>query len=234
MKKIVKCCLAGALGFALVGCSKDGSLVGHKGIQLWKDGPYWAEMNIGAEKPWESGYYFWWGDIVGYKYVNGTFVASDGSTTNFSFKEGNTPTDNKGNDILQREGWITADGVLSPEHDAAHVQWGERWRMPTRQELTDLRSKCDWAWTVTNGVNGYIVRGRDDYSSASIFRPTAGAAFGSSLSGAGNHGFYWSSVPDSDSHNSWFLDFSSGNHYTYDELGRVGGRLIRSVQKGAK
>ena len=44
-------------------CEADG---GHKMIQLWKDGPYWAETNIGAENPWDFGYYFWWGDTVGY------------------------------------------------------------------------------------------------------------------------------------------------------------------------
>ena len=36
-------------------------------VQLWKDGPYWADRNIGAKKPWDLGYYFWWGDMVGYE-----------------------------------------------------------------------------------------------------------------------------------------------------------------------
>ena len=59
---------------------------------LWKCGPQWAGRNIGAEKPWEAGYYFWWGDTVGYKRVNNDWVASDGSTSHFSFCEENTPT----------------------------------------------------------------------------------------------------------------------------------------------
>ena len=33
-----------------------------QGVQLWEGGPYWATTNIGAEKPEDSGYYFWWGD----------------------------------------------------------------------------------------------------------------------------------------------------------------------------
>ena len=37
------------------------------GVQLWEDGPYWAECNVGATKPEEYGYFFWWGDTVGYK-----------------------------------------------------------------------------------------------------------------------------------------------------------------------
>ena len=36
------------------------------GIQLWENGPYWAECNVGASKPEEFGYYFWWGDTVGH------------------------------------------------------------------------------------------------------------------------------------------------------------------------
>ena len=36
------------------------------GVQLWENGPYWAECNAGATRPEEYGYYFWWGDTVGY------------------------------------------------------------------------------------------------------------------------------------------------------------------------
>ena len=34
------------------------------GVQLWENGPYWAECNVGAARPEESGYYFWWGDTL--------------------------------------------------------------------------------------------------------------------------------------------------------------------------
>ena len=39
----------------------------HEKVQLGEGGPYWATTNIGAEKPEDCGYYFWWGDTVGYK-----------------------------------------------------------------------------------------------------------------------------------------------------------------------
>ena len=32
----------------------------HNGVQLWENGPYWATTNIGAERPEDYGYYFWW------------------------------------------------------------------------------------------------------------------------------------------------------------------------------
>ena len=198
-------------------------------VQLWDGGPYWATTNIGAEKPEDYGYYFWWGDTVGYKRENNKWVASDGSNSNFSFTSGNTPTYNKSVSTLQSEGWITADGVLAPEYDAAKKHWGGDWRMPTKQEFDDLISQCDWTWGSKNGVNGYIVRGKGDYSSKSIFLPCAGDGYGTSLYDAGSLGCYWSSVPYSGSYTAWGLYFYSSYHNTsnYD---RDDGQSFRPLQ----
>ena len=201
----------------------------HEKIQLWKDGPYWATVNIGAAKPWEFGYYFWWGGIVGYKRVNGKWEASDRSPWNFSFENVNVPTGCKDIAMLKDEGWITADGVLASEHDAGHVQWHGNWRMPTGREIADLHEKCDWAWTTMNGVNGYVVRGRGDYASARIFLPAAGRGNGTKLFNVGAYGGYWSSVLGSDNNGAKCLNFTSGYHYTdYDY--RSSGQSIRPVQ----
>ena len=209
----------------------------HEKVQLWEDGPYWATTNIGAEKPEDYGYYFWWGDTVGYKREGDAWVATDGSSSNFSFESSNTPTYNKSIATLQSEGWIVSqDGtnVLAPEHDAAQVQWGGGWRMPTYQELYYLcYSKCDWTWTTQNGVNGYVVRGRGDYASNSIFLPCAGYGKGSSLSYSGSYGYYWSSVPNSDYDYARYyarsLYFYSGYHSTDGDV-RSRGRSVRPVQ----
>jgi hypothetical protein len=176
-------------------------------VQLWKDGPYWATTNIGAEKPEDYGYYFWWGDTVGYKRENDKWVASDGSNLYFAFGWDTCLTVDKDNSTLQSEGWITANGVLAPEHDAAQAHWGGNWRMPTRQEVADLNSECDWTWGSLNGVNGYVVRGRDSYASNSIFLPCAGYGDWTSLSNAGSGVYYWSSVPCSNYDKAWFLHF---------------------------
>ena len=154
---------------------------------------------------------------MGYRRENNAWVASDGSSSNFSFGSGNTPTYNKSVSTLQSEGWVVLkDGtyVLAPEHDAAQVQWGGGWRMPTYRELYDLCfNQCDWTWTATNGVNGYIVRGRGAFAANSIFLPAAaGYGGGTSLDGAGSFGVVWSSVPNSDSYNARDLDFGLGHH----------------------
>lgn len=201
-------------------------------VQLWEGGPYWAVMNIGAEMPWESGYYFWWGDTVGYKREGEAWVASDGSSMNFSFDSSNTPS--YGNiDAQQSEGWMTADRVLVPWHDAAQVQWGCWWRMPTSQELDDLNNNCDWTYTTTNGVFGYVVRGRGNYASTSIFLPCAGYGSGTSLaSGLRSGGFYWASTSIGDAY-SHYLYFDSGcidtHGYSFKSY-RYFGCCVRPVQ----
>ena len=197
---------------------------GHTKVQLWSGGPYWADTNIGAEKPWEYGYYFWWGDTVGYKRQGDTWVASNGSKSDFSFEDSNTPTFSMSMAELLSEGWITSDNILTREHDAAHIHWGGDWRMPTGQELDNLMSKCDLTWATMNGVNGYVVRGRGAYVSASIFLPYAGTSDDS----AGWMGHYWSSVPTSGNNGAWYL-YVSGRHGT-GSIFRFLGLSVRPVQ----
>ena len=82
-----------------------------------------------------------------------------------------------------------------------------------------------------NGVYGYIVRGRGEYASNSIFLPCAGFGYGTSLSNSSLLGNYWSSVPYSDSYYlAWSLYFNSGYHSTYYSYGRYLGQSIRPVQ----
>ena len=103
--------------------------------------------------------------------------------------------------------------------------------MPTKQELDDLISKCDWRETEQNGVNGWTVTGRDAYKTASIFLPSAGQGLGNGLY-VDTHGRYWSSVPTSDySQRAWQLLFP----YSYsgslvDKCSRSFGVPVRPVK----
>ena len=201
-------------------------------VQLWEGGPYWAAKNIGADKPEDPGYYFWWGDTIGYEREGDKWVAAKGYNTNFSFSEDNVPTYGKSISDMEREGWIEKkDGtyVLTSKHDAARAHLGGAWRMPTKDEFDDLLSKCDWTWTTRNGKNGYVVRGRGNYESKSIFLPAAGYGYGASLSYYDSYGYYWSSVPYSDSHYAYVLYFNSGTRFTR-YLNRRNGRSVRPVQ----
>ena len=202
---------------------------GPSSVQLWEGGPYWATTNIGAENPEDYGYYFWWGDTVGYKRENDKWVATDGSSSSFSFSSSNIPTYKKSIATLKSEGWITADGVLAPEHDAAHVHWGGDWRMPTDAEISALINKCTTTWTTRNGVCGRLVTGKGAYADRRIFLPAAGYGNYSSLKGDSN-GYYRSSTPDSGNpYDVWGLYFYSsyfGRYYFY----RSNGLPVRPVR----
>ena len=163
------------------------------GVQLWENGPYWAECNVGASQPEECGYYFWWGDTVGYKRnASDTGWISVKDSTSFSFSEGNCPTYGKSNLQLQSAGYIDSTGNLVAAHDAATAHLGSSWRMPTEEDFSALINNCDTELTKRNGVDGKLIKGRGSYSSNSIFLPIVGCGIGSLYSdGVGR---YWSST----------------------------------------
>lgn len=198
------------------------------GVQLWANGPCWATMNIGATKPEEYGYYFWWGDTIGYKRVNNKWIASDGSNSNFSFSESNAKTHNKTIATLKSWGWIDSNNKLVSARDAAQVHLGGNWRMPTKKEFDSLLSNCSLTWTTKNGVAGCIVKGKGDYSSASIFLPAASSAWGTDRpSGSGCN--YWSSTANADTLNAWYLYLESSRSYYTAYSARRSGCTIRPV-----
>ena len=204
-------------------------------VQLWEGGPYWAAKNIGAEKPEDYGYYFWWGDTVGYKREYWAWASSDGSIPDFLFYYDNDKisTYEKSISELEREGWIENKNgtyTLTSKRDVAQAYLGGAWRMPTKDEFDNLVKKCDWTWITRNGTNGYVVRGKGRYASKSIFLPYAGYGERSSLNGAGAFGYYWSSVLDSGGRNvSWGLSIDSRDYYTLG-YGRTLGHSVRPVQ----
>jgi len=204
------------------------------GVQLWENGPYWAACNVGATKPEEYGYYFWWGDTIGYKRNaddDGWVSVKNG--TAFSFSSSNCPTYGKNNSQLQSAGYIDATGNLIAAHDAANAHLGADWRMPTDAEIQALISNCTTTWMTSNGVSGRLVTGKGAYASKSIFLPAAGDGINSALDRAGSDGYYWSSTPNSDySLNAWFLYFYSGNFYRYFNL-RYNGQSVRPVREFA-
>ena len=222
----------GAVKIDDVALTVDTKLIG---VQLWENGPYWAECNVGATQPEECGYYFWWGDTVGYKRNtsnNGWVSVKD--ETGFSFSSGNCPTNGKNNSQLQSDGYIDATGNLVAMHDAATAHLGAPWRMPTDAEFSALINNCDTEWTSRNGVPGRLVKGRGAYSSKSIFLPAAGSSDGSYLDYLGSNGYVWSSTPYSGySLDARSLYFGSGlfSRYYYS---RYNGQSVRPVRGFAK
>ncbi len=219
------------------------------GVKLWANGPYWAECNVGATKPEEYGYYFWWGDTIGYTrsggtgtwnsghycYSNVTWVSSTGRQMVSSPFSLSCPTYNKNNVALQSAGYINySAGNLVAAHDAATAHLGAPWRLPTDTEFSALIGNCDWTWTTKNGVDGYEVRGRGIYASNSIFLPAAGYGYFSNLECPGSWGYYMSSTPyPSQSYAAWGLRFYSEQFYKI-YIYRYYGQSVRPLRRIAE
>ena len=175
----------------------------------------WATCNVGANAPEEYGDYFAWGEVKPKTEYNW-------STSKWCNGSKNTQTK-----YCTDSSFGTVDNkiVLDKEDDAAAVNWGGAWRMPTKDEYGELRNNCTWTWAIQNGVYGRKVTGPNGNS---IFLPAAGSRYDSSLDGAGSHGDYWSSSLDSDfPYYAYFLDFYSGSVNWVSA--RYVGRSVRPV-----
>lgn len=177
----------------------------------------WASFNVGATKVEDYGDYFAWGE---------TEPKADYSWATYKFELG---TDNNGpfSKYVNKSSYGTVDNktVLDPEDDAAHVNWGGSWRMPTVAEWTELRTKCTWTWTSHNGVNGRKVTGPNGNS---IFLPAARLWDGSTRVFAG-FGYYWSSSLQSDfPDHAKDVSFGSENVYRAFSI-RYRGLSVRPV-----
>jgi len=178
----------------------------------------WATMNIGANAPEEYGDYFAWGE---------TTAKTDYSWSTYKWCQGTNKTLTKYNTSSDYS-YSAPDNKTQLElaDDAAYVNWGGTWRMPTDAELTELRTKCTWTWTSLNGVNGMKVAGP---SGNSIFLPAAGYRSGTSLHSAGSLGNYWSSsLDESTPSGAWYVLFNSNGANRYNS-NRCYGRSVRAV-----
>ena len=177
----------------------------------------WASCNIGASSPEEYGDYYAWGETE----------PKGGSSqwSNYTWCNGSSSSLTKYN-IHSDLGTVDYKIGLDLDDDAAHVNWGGNWRMPTMTELEELHYQCTWTWTTQGGKNGYRVTGPNGNS---IFLPASGYWAGSSLNGAGTAGAFWSSTlwPDESVYASLII-YNSG---TVSENGfdRVDGMTIRPV-----
>ena len=143
----------------------------------------WATCNVGASKPEEYGDYFAWGEVE----PKGTYNWNNYKLCNGS-KTGLIKYNNK-----STNGIVDSLIILEAVDDAATVNWGGNWRMPTIEEMGELQSECTWTFTTQNGVEGEIVTSK--INGNSIFLPVTGYRYDSSLSN-GHNSYYWSSSLD--------------------------------------
>jgi len=186
----------------------------------------WATCNVGATKPEEYGNYYAWGEVQPKEvYEWSTYKFMDSNVNDWNGVTKYTIADYQTDGVwYDSEGNFIGDNktVLDPEDDAAAVNMGGNWRMPTREEQKELKTKCTWTWTTLNGVKGYNVEGPNGNS---IFLPAAGFRYGSDLGDAGSVGGYWPSSLSTDyldNAYTYYLYFYSDNVYCYNYYRYVG------------
>ena len=181
----------------------------------------WATCNVGATKPEEYGDYFAWGEVkrkTEYNWSTYKYGEKDEKLTKYCNARS-----------YGKDGFTDNKTVLDPEDDATTVNWGGNWRMPTIEEMDELKEKCTWTWTTLNGVKGYKVVGPNGNS---IFLPAAGYVGGGSSLSDGSHGYYWLSSLYTDYPGyAYDVFFNSGFVDCYYFSYRNYGRSVRPVCK---
>lgn len=124
-------------------------------------GLLWATKNIGAANPEDYGYYFSWGETnIKESYYWGTYKYCNGSGTTLSkycYSSDFGDVDNKYS--------------LDKEDDAATQNWGEKWRLPSLEDVTELCNNCYADWVKINGISGLRITGPNGNT---MFIPSAG------------------------------------------------------------
>ena len=177
----------------------------------------WAICNVGASKPEDYGDHFAWGETT-------TKSVYGWSTYNWCNGTSSTLTKYNTSNIY---GTVDQKTKLELSDDAARVNWGGKWRMPTYDEFLELREKCTWKWTTQNGVKGYMITNNGN----SIFLPAAGYRYESSLINAGSLGYYWSSSLETGiPYYAWYMELNSIMEEEGSHRGnRSAGRSVRPV-----
>lgn len=170
-------------------------------------GTQWANCNVGAEKPSDSGLYFSWGNIEGH---------AEGSGYDFN------------QDVYDATPAAAITENLSLSQDAARAYLGDPWQMPTADEFKELYDNCTCVWTTLNGVNGRLFT--SNVNGNTLFIPAAGYYDGTTLGNRGSNGDYWSTTYGSAT-NARNLYFDNSYVNPQNSFSRRYGFTVRAVIK---
>lgn len=113
---------------------------GHEFVDLGlTSGRLWAKTNVGANKDSEYGTLFAWGETV----------------TKDTFTEDNSKWYSLDSEALVDLGVMDNDHNLNKDYDAASVNWGASWEIPTQDDFSELFKECKYTEITQDGVTGY-------------------------------------------------------------------------------
>ena len=189
-------------------------------------GTKWCNKNLGASSETEYGDYFAWGET--------TPRGADWATTSpyvwahAPFNNGSSSFDSTY--FASVSGTVCPNNLLALEYDAAHVQLGGAWRMPTSGQVQELIDNTTSDWTENyqgSGISGSIFTSKTNGNA--IFIPASGYRYNSHVCIVGIGAFLWSSTLDSDDpDHAYHLIFDSGGGAFFYNV-RSDGFCVRPV-----
>lgn len=147
-------------------------------------GNKWATCNIGASAPEEQGNYYAWGETTTketYGVGKYAFYAEPNCSTLTKYC-----TDPE----MGYNGFVDGLTHLESSDDAATINWGTNWRIPTIADYNELMSCCVMA---LDTLNGTVVMRFTGLNGNSIFLPQTGYCnnYGLQLYPDDDYGQYW-------------------------------------------
>ncbi len=170
-------------------------------------GTKWACCNVGATTPEGYGNYYAWGETQ--------------------------PKDEYSYAMYPYSSWddvVNGSDIAGTSFDAATVNWGTLWRMPSKEQIRELLYNCSDVWMTQNGVNGRKLTGSNG---GTLFLPAAGFCSDSGLYSAGSVGSYWSSSYDGSQWCNAFVFGVESEYTTWGTSYRWYGRSVRPVAASA-
>ena len=178
----------------------------------------WCDRNVGAKSPEDYGAFFSWGNTDPHYPNRGNMDwGDDDDGFDYSFDS----------DTYEKTAGYKLEGNIDVAHDAARVNMGEPWQMPTEEQIKELFDNCDWVRKTINGINGYLVTSK--INGNVIFFPASGIGDGTSWNNRGSNGYYWSSSWNS-ARLARNLGFYSDGVYPQYTSNRYYGFAVRPVQ----
>ena len=182
-------------------------------------GLLWANMNLGADTETDYGDYYMFGSVT----------PDTDNVCDWSHAPFNNGQENYDEAYFNSvKDTVCPNGILAPEFDAATVNMGEGWSMPTQSDLQELIDETNNEWTTINNINGYKFTNKND-SSKYIFIPASGLRDGSDfyyIGGAGDSRS--SSLVSNALSDSWNFGFDS-DAFSVSNFSRYYGMSVRGV-----
>lgn len=162
-----------------------GSHNGHDWVDLGlPSGTKWATTNVGATTIEDYGDYFAWGETqpkLNYDWSTYKYGSAEDELTKYCLSSS-----------LGLNDFTDTLSVLQMQDDAAAVHWGGNWRLPTPQEVQELRDYCKFSIVCRNDVWGACITSKANGNA--IFLPFGSFFIGSEIHGLNEGGDYWSSA----------------------------------------